>query len=230
MFFWDPTFIILIPGLFLALWAQTKVQSTFRQYLRVRSKKGYTGAQVAHALLRANGVTDVTVERTRGVLSDHYDPRHKVIRLSDQVYDGSSLASVGVAAHETGHALQHHQEYFPLQIRNSLVPVANFGSNLAFPLFFLGFFFQSQFGLTLMNIGILLFSAALLFQLFTLPVELNASNRAIAMLSGQGIISMDEESGTRKVLSAAAWTYVAAVAMAALQLIRLLVLRGYRDE
>ncbi|NLY56430.1 MAG: zinc metallopeptidase [Firmicutes bacterium] len=230
MFFWDPTFVILIPGLLLAFWAQAKVQSTFRQYLHVRSRKGYTGAQVAQALLRANGVTDVTVERTRGMLTDHYDPRTKVIRLSDQVYDGTSLASIGVAAHETGHALQHHQEYFPLQIRNSLVPVANFGSNLAFPLFFIGFFFQSQFGLTLMNLGILLFSAALLFQLVTLPVELNASNRAIAMLTGQGIISMEEESGARKVLSAAAWTYVAAVAMAALQLIRLLVLRGYREE
>lgn len=230
MFFWDPTFVILIPGLLLAFWAQAKVQSTFRQYLHVRSRKGYTGAQVAQALLRANGVTDVTVERTRGMLTDHYDPRTKVIRLSDQVYDGTSLASIGVAAHETGHALQHHQEYFPLQIRNSLVPVANFGSNLAFPLFFIGFFFQSQFGLTLMNLGILLFSAALLFQLVTLPVELNASNRAIAMLTGQAIISMEEESGARKVLSAAAWTYVAAVAMAALQLIRLLVLRGYREE
>ncbi|MBO8125970.1 MAG: zinc metallopeptidase [Firmicutes bacterium] len=230
MFFWDPTFIILIPGLILAFWAQSKVSSTFQRYLRVSSRKGYTGAEVARELLRANGVYDVSVEMIRGHLTDHYDPRHKVIRLSPEVYNGTSLASVGVAAHETGHALQHHHEYFPLQLRNSLVPVANFGSNLAFPLFFIGFLFQSQFGLTLMNLGILLFSAALLFQVLTLPVELNASNRAIAMLSAQGIIARDEEGGARKVLSAAAWTYVAAVAMAALQLIRLLVLRGYRDE
>lgn len=230
MFFWDPTYFILIPGLILAMWAQSKVNTTFQRYLRVASRKGYTGAEVARQLLRSNGVSDVSVEMVQGNLTDHYDPRHKVIRLSPHVYQGSSIAAVGVAAHETGHALQHHQEYFPLAIRNSLVPVASFGSNMAFPLFFIGFLFQSQFGLTLMNLGILLFTAALLFQILTLPVELNASNRAIAMLTGQGILQMEEEGSARKVLSAAAWTYVAAVAVAALQLIRLLILRGHRDE
>ncbi len=230
MFYWDPSIIILIPGLILAFWAQAKVNSTFQRYLRVNSRKGYSGAQVARELLKANGVHDVSVEMVSGHLSDHYDPRSKVIRLSPQVYQGTSVAAVGVAAHETGHALQHNQEYFPLAIRNSLVPVANFGSNMAFPLFFIGLLFQSNFGWTLMNLGILLFTAALLFQVMTLPVELNASNRAVTMLTGQGILDLGEEGAARKVLTAAAWTYVAAVAVAALQLIRLLLLRGQRED
>ena len=230
MFYWDPTIIILIPGLILAFWAQAKVNSTFQRYLRVDSRKGYSGAQVARELLKANSVNDVNVEMVSGHLSDHYDPRSKVIRLSPQVYQGTSVAAVGVAAHETGHALQHNQEYFPLAIRNSLVPVANFGSNMAFPLFFIGLLFQSNLGLTLMNLGILLFTAALLFQVMTLPVELNASNRAITMLTGQGILDLGEEGAARKVLTAAAWTYVAAVAVAALQLLRLLLIRGQRDD
>lgn len=230
MFYWDPSIIILIPGLILAFWAQAKVNSTFQRYLRVNSRKGYSGAQVARELLKANGVHDVSVEMVSGHLSDHYDPRSKVIRLSPQVYQGTSVAAVGVAAHETGHALQHNQEYFPLAIRNSLVPVANFGSNMAFPLFFIGLLFQSDFGWTLMNLGILLFTAALLFQVMTLPVELNASNRAVTMLTGQGILDLGEEGAARKVLTAAAWTYVAAVAVAALQLIRLLLLRGQRED
>ena len=230
MFYWDPTIIILIPGLILAFWAQAKVNSTFQRYLRVDSRKGYSGAQVARELLKANSVNDVNVEMVSGHLSDHYDPRSKVIRLSPQVYQGTSVAAVGVAAHETGHALQHNQEYFPLAIRNSLVPVANFGSNMAFPLFFIGLLFQSNLGLTLMNLGILLFTAALLFQVMTLPVELNASNRAITMLTGQGILDLGEEGAARKVLTAAAWTYVAAVAVAALQLLRLLLIRGQQDD
>ncbi len=227
-FFFDPTFIILIPGIILAGYAQMKVQSTFNKYLKVRAESGYTGAQVARELLDRAGLHDVRIEMTRGTLSDHYDPRQKVLRLSPQVYQSNSLASIGVAAHETGHALQHDQGYLPLQLRANLVPFAQFGSSLAFPLLLLGIFLQTS---SLVYVGIYLFSAAVLFQVVTLPVEFNASNRAIAQLESHGFISRAEVGPTKKVLSAAALTYLAAALMAVLNLLRLILLaRMYGDE
>jgi len=226
-FYFDPTYILLIPALIFAFWAQNKVQSTFRRYLRVHSSTGMTGAQVARLLLDQNGLYDVPVEQIGGHLSDHYDPRQRVMRLSPEVYNSTSVAAIGVAAHETGHAVQHAQNYIPLGLRNNLYPVASIGSQMAFPLFFLGLLFASGF---LMDLGIWLFVAALAFQLITLPVEFNASSRALRMLGSSGILSTSEIPKAKSVLSAAAMTYVAATAMAASQLIRLLVLRGARDD
>lgn len=232
MFFWgfDPTYILLIPALIFAFYAQSRVNSTFHRYLQVRSRSGYTGAQVARELLARNGAENVHVEEIGGHLADHYDPRDQVIKLSPEVYESSSLAALGVAAHETGHALQHAEHYAPLGIRNNLFPVANIGSTLAFPLFFIGFLFPRGAGGVLMDLGILLFLGALLFQVITLPVEYNASRRAMAMLEAGGYIARDEVGDTRRVLSAAAMTYVAATAMAALQLVRLLFLRNLRER
>lgn len=226
-FYFDPTYILLIPALIFAFWAQNKVQSTFRRYLRVHSSTGMTGAQVARLLLDQNGLYDVPVEQIGGHLSDHYDPRQRVMRLSPEVYNSTSVAAIGVAAHETGHAVQHAQNYIPLGLRNNLYPVASIGSQMAFPLFFLGLLFASGF---LMDLGIWLFVAALAFQLITLPVEFNASSRALRMLGSSEILSTSEIPKAKSVLSAAAMTYVAATAMAASQLIRLLVLRGARDD
>jgi Zn-dependent membrane protease YugP len=214
----------------LALYAQFKVQSTFQKYLRVGSSSNLTGAQVARELLDKNQLHNVPVEITPGNLSDHYDPRRRILRLSPEVYHGRSLAALGVAAHETGHAIQHANEYIPLNIRNAVFPVASFGSSLAFPLFFIGLILGRG-GLFLMDLGIILFSVAVLFQVLTLPVEFNASSRALQMLEGGGYLSRGQEiAGARKVLSAAALTYLAATAMAVLQLLRLLVLRGSRDD
>jgi Zn-dependent membrane protease YugP len=231
MFFfgYDPTWYFVIPGLILAFWAQAKVSNTFARYARVRSRRGLTGAQVARALLDQAGLSDVAVEPIPGNLTDHYDPRHRVVRLSSPVYREDSLAALGVAAHETGHALQHAQGYAPLGIRNGLFPVANLGSNLALPLVFLGLL-MGRGGLWLMDLGILLFTGALLFQLVTLPVELNASRRAVALLQDGAYLLPEETDGAWKVLSAAAWTYVAAALVAVLHLVRLLFLRQSRDE
>lgn len=231
-FFWDPTMIILVPALILAFYAQAKVSSTFARYLRVPSRAGLTGAEVARKILMSSGITDVKVEIQGGRLSDYYDPRRKVLKLSSDVYNGSSLAALGVAAHECGHAIQHDVGYLPLALRNSIVPVANFGSQLAFPLFFIGLIFARQdLGWLLMNLGILFFSLAVLFQLITLPVEYNASHRAVAVLENQGFIGRDEVGPVRRVLGAAALTYVAATFMAIMQLLRLLAIAGiYRDD
>ncbi|HHU49409.1 MAG: zinc metallopeptidase [Caldicoprobacterales bacterium] len=222
-FYFDPTFIILIPAIILALYAQTKVQTTYSRYMRVPARSGMTGADAARELLRQNRVYDVKVERGNGRLSDHYDPRSKTLRLSPEVYGSTSLAALGIAAHEVGHAFQHANEYAPLRLRNAIVPIANIGSTLAFPLLFLGLLLDS---LNLVMIGIIAFSLAVLFQLITLPVEYNASNRAIAALEAGGIIYRDEAGPTRKVLSAAALTYVAATIMAVMQLLRLLLISG----
>ena len=227
MFFYDPTYILLVPALILAFFAQARVQSTFRRFLEERSEAGMTGAQVARRLLDAQGLHDVPVESVGGHLSDHYDPRTRTVRLSPQVYRSTSIAAVGVAAHETGHAVQHAQNYIPLGIRSNLFPVANFGSHMAFPLFFIGLLMSSN---VLMNVGIWLFTAALAFQLVTLPVELNASRRAMGMLQQGGYVTSTEAPKAKQVLNAAALTYVAAVAMAAAQLMRLLVLRGSRRD
>lgn len=227
--FFDPTMIIVIPGLILAMYAQMKVKSTFERYSRVAAASNMTGAGVARAILDSMGVSHVNVEMTDGNLTDHYDPRQKVLRLSRQVYSGNSLASLGVAAHEAGHAIQHSVGYLPLNIRHSLVPVANFGSTLAFPLFLIGLFMSSQ---GLITAGLYLFSAVVIFQLVTLPVEFNASSRALAALESGGFISRQEVSGTKAVLDAAALTYVAAALVGLLNLLRLLVLAGVfrRDE
>ncbi len=227
LFMFDWTFILLLPALGFAMWAQSKVRGTYRKYSQIRSRANITGAQVARRILDSQGLSGVKVEATKGELTDHYDPRTRVVRLSKGVYGSTSLAALGVAAHETGHALQHKFGYAPLQLRSTLVPVARFGTWLAFPLFFIGFIFTSIHWL--MDVGILFFAAAVLFSLVTLPVEYNASARAMKILSSGGYLSPDETTGARKILDAAAWTYVAAATMAVLQLVRLLVLRGSRN-
>lgn len=227
MFYFDPTYIIILPALIFAMWAQHKVTSTFRKYQKVYSTSNYSGAQVARNLLDAHGLDDVPVELTRGNLTDHYDPRKRVLRLSESVYNSTSVAAIGVAAHETGHALQHAQNYVPLGIRNNIYPVANFGSRAALPLFFVGLLFETP---TLMTVGIWFFVAALAFQLITLPVEFNASRRALNLLTDGGYVNETELPKTKSVLSAAALTYVAAVAVSAMQLLRLLFIRNSRQR
>lgn len=225
--FFDPTMVLILPAFALALWAQFRVKSTFAKYSEIPSRRGMTGAQVANSILERNRL-DVAVEPIEGSLTDHYDPRDKTLRLSEDVYGSRSIAALGVAAHETGHAIQHAHHYLPLQLRSNLVPVANFGSTLAMPLFLIGLFFPAA--SFLMDIGILLFTFAVVFALVTLPVEFDASSRAIQVLSQQGYLAPDEIDSARKVLNAAAWTYVASAAMAILQLVRLLILRGQRED
>ncbi|NLK27712.1 MAG: zinc metallopeptidase [Clostridiales bacterium] len=226
--YYDPTYILVIIGLVLTLLASAKVRSTFAKYSRVRSMSGMTGAEAAQRILQSSGIYDVRIERVSGDLSDHYDPRSKVLRLSDSVYGQSSVAAIGVAAHECGHAIQHDRAYIPLKIRGALVPVVNFGSAISWPLILIGLFFTgSQF---MINLGIFLFSFAVLFQLVTLPVEFNASRRAIARLGETGILYGNEIAQTKKVLNAAALTYVAGAAASILQLLRLILLFGGRDR
>ncbi len=226
--FFSPTELILIVvGGVITLWAQMKVKSTFAKFNQVRSQSGVTGAQVARNILRSNAVNDVEIEETAGTLTDHYDPKAKKLRLSRDIFQSSSVAALGVAAHEAGHALQHHVSYAPLNVRNGIFPVANLGSQLAFPLFIAGFFFRSGF---MMDIGIWLFIGAVVFQLITLPVEFNASRRALVQLESGSYLTRDEIGGAQKVLSAAALTYVAATAVALMHLVRLLILRGSSDD
>lgn len=229
MFFWDPTMIIIIPGLLIAMYAQAKVQSAYHKYSRIQSVRGATGMQVARQLLEDQGIYDVQVEIGRGQLTDHYDPQKKVIQLSPGVYQGTSLASLAVAAHETGHAIQHNEGYVPLGLRSAIAPGVQFASTAAMPLFFIGLLFSFS---PLVRIGIYLFAAVVLFQLITLPVEFNASSRAMAALERHDFITAEEYPGTRSVLSAAALTYVAAVLMSLLQLLRLLAIAGIgrRDD
>ncbi len=227
-FFWyDPTFVYLVPAMILALYAQYRVSSTFRRYSEVRSGTGYTGAQVAAELLRRKGITDVTIEPVAGRLADHYDPRAKVLRLSPDVYGSDSLAAVGVAAHESGHALQDRDGYKPLALRSAIVPAATLGTNAAWILFMIGLFTGRT---PLMDLGILFFLGYVAFSLITLPVEFNASNRAVAVLQGEGLVLPQEAQGVRAVLNAAALTYVAAATMAILQLVRLVILRDSRRD
>ncbi len=229
-FYFDPTYILVIIGAVICLAASARVKLTFRKYNRVRSMSGLTGAQAAERILRSAGIMDVRIEHISGDLTDHYDPRHKVLRLSDSTYSSTSVAAVGVAAHECGHAIQHQKDYAPLSIRSAIVPAANFGSAAAWPLIIVGMFFTSNTGTLLINIGILCFSLAVLFQLVTLPVEFNASRRAVRILGDTGILGTEELKGTKKVLGAAALTYVAGAAAAILQLLRLLFLFGGRDD
>ncbi len=215
----DPTYLILIPAILISAWAQFKVSSTFNKYSTVRSINGYTGAQVARILLNDAGLQEVEIQQVPGRLSDHYDPRAKVLRLSSDVYGSTSVASIGVAAHEVGHAIQDKESYSALVFRNAIVPVVNFSSSLSWILFFIGILLSYS---TLVTIGIILFSVVVLFQLVTLPVEFNASSRALKLLEARGILYDKEVDGARKVLSAAALTYVAATLMAVLQLVRLI--------
>ena len=222
----DWTYILVLIGAVLSMIASARVNSTFNKYKRVRSMTGMTGAEAAQKILQRNGIYDVTVEHVAGNLTDHYDPRNKVLRLSDATYSSQSVAAIGVAAHECGHALQHNDEYLPLKIRSAIVPVANFGSRLGIPIILLGVLLGSNY--MLIQIGIWVFSLAVLFQVVTLPVEFNASRRAVGMVEQYGILSGEELKHTRKVLSAAALTYVAAAAASILQLIRLMLLFGGR--
>ncbi|MDO4552982.1 MAG: zinc metallopeptidase [Bacillota bacterium] len=219
--------ILVIPCIILVLWAQIKVKTTFRKYSRMQSRRGLTGAQAAQRVLRAGGVTDVRIEWVGGTLTDHFDPRTKVIRLSDSVYGATTVAAAGVAAHEAGHAVQYAENYLPVKIRSAIIPITNLGSNLAWPVIFLGLIlnFPSLFG-----IGILLFALVAVFQLVTLPVEFNASRRAVAALSDGGLLDEDELRGARKTLSAAALTYVAALALSVAELLRLLLIFGGRRD
>ena len=229
-FYFDSTYILIIIGAILCLLASAKVRSTYSRYQRVRSASGLTGREAAERILYYSGIQDVRVEHVAGNLTDHYDPRSKVLRLSDTTYGSPSVAAVGVAAHECGHAIQHARGYAPLSFRSALVPLANFGSTIAWPLIILGFLFNNQSSQLFINIGILAFSLAVLFQIVTLPVEFNASGRALRILSETGMLQSEELSMTRKVLSAAALTYVASAAAAILQLLRLILLANRREE
>lgn len=227
MYWFDPTMIILLPAIILSLWAQGMVTSTFQKYKRVRSFNGLTGADVARSLLDAAGLFDVRIEQVPGSLSDHYDPRTRVLRLSGDVYGNTSVASIGVAAHEVGHAIQHNEKYAPLLFRNAIVPVANFGNYFSWILILIGVFFSMT---NLIYLGIIFFLGVVIFQLVTLPVEFDASKRAIALLDTRGILIGDEVNGARKVLKAAAMTYVAAAATAIMQLVRLLYIANRSDD
>jgi Zn-dependent membrane protease YugP len=221
MFFWDPTYIIVLPAILLALYAQLRVRSTYGKYSQVPITNGMTGADAAAEILRRHGLPGLRIERIDGTLTDHYDPRTRVLRLSSDVYDGASVAAVGVAAHESGHALQHADQYGPLMLRSAIVPVTQFGSWLAWPIFLIGFMFHSG---TFMQLGILVFSAFVAFTVITLPVEFDASRRALRVLGSEHLMTDAELRGVRSVLGAAALTYVAAAASAILQLLRLVLL------
>ncbi|MCI8489209.1 MAG: zinc metallopeptidase [Lachnospiraceae bacterium] len=226
----DPTYLLVIFGALICMIASARVKTTFGKYSRFRSMSNMTGAQAAERILRTAGIYDVAIRHVSGNLTDHYNPRNKTLNLSDSVYGSASVAAVGVAAHECGHAIQHQKSYAPLAIRSAIVPVANIGSTLAWPFILIGMFFTSSTGSLLINIGIFCFSFAVLFQLVTLPVEFNASGRALVMLEHTGMLTSDELKKTRKVLRAAALTYVASAAAAILQLLRLLILFGGRND
>jgi len=230
--YFDMSYLILVlPAVLLAMWAQSRVSSAFRKYSGLTSEKGYTGAEVAQALLASQGVTDVKIERTAGNLTDHYDPRTRTLRLSEAVHGSRSIAAIGVAAHETGHAIQHDTGYVPLGVRNGIFPVVNIGSRLSVPLIILGFFLsggRGSIGMMLIQAGIIMFSVVVFFQLVTLPVEFNASARAIDLLAGYNILNESELGPAKKVLNAAALTYVASALVAVTQLIRFLLLSQRR--
>ncbi|MDE5910333.1 MAG: zinc metallopeptidase [Lachnospiraceae bacterium] len=233
-YYFDPTYILVLIGALLCIFASSRVNSTYSKYAKIRAKRGYTGAEAAQKILQMSGIYDVQIQQVAGNLTDHYDPAHKVLRLSDSVYGSYSVAAIGVAAHECGHALQHKEGYLPLKIRSALVPAANIGSKLGLPIVILGLILGLGFELpgggyfSLAEIGIWIFSLAVLFQIITLPVEFNASGRALKMLGNYGIMGEDEVGSCRRVLGAAALTYVAAAAASILQLLRLVLLSGSR--
>ena len=219
-------YLLVLPAFLLALWAQFRVQSTYAKYSRVRSVRGRTAAEVARQILDDHGLGYVQVDRIGGKLTDNYDPRSNIVHLSQEVYGSSSIAAIGVAAHECGHAVQHAEEYGPLKLRSAIIPITNIGSSLSIPLFLIGLLFNFS---ILMNIGILLFGLVALFQLITLPVEFNASRRALSTIGERGLLTDDETRGAKKVLSAAALTYVAALASSLAQLLRLVLISRRRD-
>ncbi|NRT70334.1 zinc metallopeptidase [Clostridium beijerinckii] len=225
--FFDPTMILLVPAIIISFWAQSKINSAYSKYSQVRTINGYTGQQVARMMLDEAGLFDVKIELINSKLGDHYDPTSKILRLSPEVYSGGSISSAGIAAHEVGHALQHKERYAPLVIRNSIVPVVNIGSNISWMLFFVGILLGFK-GLT--TLGIILFSGVVIFQLITLPVEFDASTRALNILKSRGILYGDETKSAQKVLDAAAMTYVAATLMAVSQLIRLIAISNRRND
>ena len=225
-YFYDWTYILVIIGAVISLAASARVNRVFTQYSTVRSHSGMTGREAAEQILHRNGIYDVQVIHIPGNLTDHYNPGKKTLGLSDTVYNSTSVAAIGVAAHECGHAVQHAMGYAPLSLRGALVPVANFGSMAAWPLIFIGLFLNGQTAALFINLGILFFSAAVLFQLVTLPVEFNASGRAVKVLENSGMLYPDEVGSVKKVLGAAALTYVASAAAMILQLLRLLILTG----
>lgn len=225
--YFDPTYILVIPALIFALIAQCMVKSTFNKYSQVHNRRGVTAAEAARKILDENGLYDVQIERISGSLTDHYDPRANVVRLSDSVYNSTSVAAVGVAAHETGHAIQHAVGYAPIKIRNAILPVAQIGSQAAMPLVLIGLLFSRSLGF-LIDIGIIVYIAVVLFQLVTLPVEFNASGRALRILDGSYILENDENRLAKKVLTAAAMTYVAAMFSALTTLLRLILLSNSR--
>ena len=227
-YYWDPTYILVVIGAVICMIASARVKGTFNKYSQLRSMSGMNGAQVAQRVLQAAGIYDVQVRHVSGSLTDHYDPRTKTVNLSDPVYNATSVAALGVAAHECGHAIQHAKSYAPLSIRSALVPIANFGSMLAWPVILIGLLFNTRSSGLIIDIGILLFSAAVLFQLVTLPVEFDASRRALVMLRTQGILADDELRYTRTVLKSAALTYVASAAAAILQLLRIILITNGR--
>lgn len=227
-YYWDPTYILVVIGAVICMIASARVKGTFNKYSQLRSMSGMNGAQVAQRVLQAAGIYDVQVRHVSGSLTDHYDPRTKTVNLSDPVYNATSVAALGVAAHECGHAIQHAKSYAPLSIRSALVPIANFGSMLAWPVILIGLFFNTRSSGLIIDIGILLFSAAVFFQLVTLPVEFDASRRALVMLRTQGILADDELRYTRRVLKSAALTYVASAAAAILQLLRIILITNGR--
>jgi len=222
--------LLLIPAMILAFYAQFRVKSVYRKYSGVRSTRGHTGQQAARAILDRYGLYHVLVEEGHGTLSDHYDPRSRVVRLSPAVFHGASVSAVGIAAHECGHAIQHEEKFAPLVLRNTIIPVTSFGSRMAFPLLLIGFLMgiESEFGATLIMIGIFGFILMALFQLITLPVEFNASSRAMAVIDEAFLLEDDERKGARRVLNAAALTYVAALAVSIAQVLRLLMIFGRR--
>ena len=234
LFWGDWTIIIMIPALIFSLWAQFKVNSTFKKYAKVRNRRGLTGADVARRVLDANGLHHVNIEHVRGHLTDHYDPRANVIRLSDSVYASTGIAALGVAAHEAGHAVQHAVGYAPIKLRTAIIPLTRFGSFMAMPLFIIGMLFAgasymgNDIGAIFMMAGILFFSFSTLFQLVTLPTEFNASSRAMKALDNGGILASDELHAARATLSAAALTYVAALATSLASLLRLILIFNRR--
>ena len=230
-YYFDPTYILIVIGMVICLVAQAHVNSTFKKYSRVQSNSGLTGAQAAKRILESQGIYDVTIQHIAGELTDNYNPRNKVLSLSSSTYNSTSVAAIGVAAHECGHAIQHDRGYVPIAVRNALVPFANWGSRLSWILIIVGIIFYGQgTGQTMIDIGIFAFSLAVLFQLVTLPVEFNASGRAIKVLESTGIFGTSELKCTKKVLGAAAMTYVAATASSILQLLRLVILFGGRRD
>lgn len=223
MYFYDGTYILVIIGLVLSMIASAMVNSTYSRYSKVYSRTGRRAEEVAAMILQGAGIYDVSIERISGNLTDHYSPKEKVLRLSDSVYGSSSVAAIGVAAHECGHAIQHAKGYVPLTIRSAIVPLATIGPKFSIPLILIGLIFSFQ---GLVTVGIVLFSLIVIFQLITLPVEFNASDRALNILGNTGMLYPDELGGAKKVLSAAAMTYVAAMIASALQLLRLVMIFG----